>query len=83
MAPEQVKKKVLPAGAMDVDELAKTLGVAVRTIWDRIRKGKLPGPGVYLDRRAYWLPAQFGVVQKACNLGNSETGSSGSCVGSP
>lgn len=42
-----------------MNELAFRLGKSVRTIWDWVQKAKLPAPGVYLRRKAYWLPEQF------------------------
>jgi len=47
---------------MDVEHLAESLDRSVRTVWDWVQKGKLPRPGVYISRRAYWLPEQLDEV---------------------
>lgn len=62
--PEEARPKALPPEAMDVNELAWRLGKSVRTIWDQVQKAKLPAPGVYLRRKAYWLPEQFDAFEE-------------------
>lgn len=57
--PQQRIPPSLPPGSWDIEELAQTLGIGVRTVWDHVHEGKLPPPATYLARRAYWFSEQF------------------------